>query len=174
MGGLGNSDLFMNGLAAMFFSGIWLVPQFRHIDNFDWDVVEFPKGPQGRRLFYLGPTAYGVLRTTKHPRLAYELVTFLSGRTAQTLMAQTGLTQPANEVLARSGSFLDRQRPRSKGFLVNAVHHGTFHPFDVDSHEWLDRVGSSLDQVWEGKKTAQEALTQVTAEINRKYYQARK
>jgi multiple sugar transport system substrate-binding protein len=170
LGGLGNSDLFMNGSAVMFFSGIWLVPQFRNIKNFDWDVVEFPKGPKGRRAYFVSPTAYGILKTTRNPQLAYELVTFLAGRTAQSLMAKTGLTQPASKAIAGSGAFLDGQKPRSKGFLLDAVQYGVFRPFDPNAREWMDLVSSRLDQVWEGKKTAGEVLRQVAAEINKKYY----
>ena len=170
MGGLGNSDLFVNGSAAMFYSGIWMTPLFRHITNFDWDVVEFPKGPKGLRAFPLSAAGYSIVKTCKNQDLAYELVTYLAGIPGQTYMAKTGLTQPALKTLANSPVFLDGQPPKSKGFLVNAVKDGHFQPIDPNVTEWYNMVGSALDRVWSGDTTAAEALKKVTAEINAKFY----
>lgn len=170
MGGLGNSDLFVNGTAAMFYCGIWMTPQFRGIQKFDWDVVEFPKGPGGRRAFPMSAAGYGIVKNCKNPDLAYELVKYLAGETGQKFMAATGLTQPAMKTLADSPVFLDGQRPKSKGFLVNAVKYGHFQPVDPNETEWYQMVSSEMDRVFNGDETAQKALTKVTAEINGKFY----
>src|SRR6185369_12682382 len=111
----------MTGRVAMFSGGIWKVPEFRNIKNFDWDVVEFPTGPKGKRGFPLSATGYSIVKTCKNPDVAYELVKFLAGAEGQKMMAATGLTQPAMKTLANSRAFLDNQIPKSKAFLVNAV-----------------------------------------------------
>ena len=170
MGGVGNSDLFVNGSTAMFYSGIWFTPKFRQIKDFDWDVVEFPLGPTGKRSFPLSAAGYAVLKGCQNPDLAYELVKFLAGETGQKLMAATGLTQPAMKTLAESPVFLDGQTPKSKGFLVDAVKYGHFQPFDPNETEWYNQVGEALDRVWTGDDTAAKALKKVTAMINQKYY----
>jgi multiple sugar transport system substrate-binding protein len=170
MGGMGNSDLFMNGTTAMFFSGIWKTPTFRQIKDFEWDVVETPLGPKGLRAFPMSAAGYGILKTSKNPELAYELVKYLSGETGQKLMAATGLTQPALKTLAESPVFLDGQPPKSKGFLVDAVKDGHFQPFDPNLNEWKAMVDSALDRVWNGDETAESALKKVTALINEKFY----
>lgn len=170
MGGLGNSDLFMNGSVAMFYSGIWLTPQFRGIQKFDWDVVEFPKGPGGRRAFPLSAAGYGIVKGCKNPDLAYELVKYLAGEMGQKFMASTGLTQPALKTLAKSDVFLDGQKPKSKRFLVDAVKYGHFQPVDPNVTEWYQMVSSGLDRVWMGSETAQQALTKATALVNSKFY----
>lgn len=171
MGAMGSSDFFINGTAAMFYSGIWDVPQFRKIKNFDWDVVEFPKGPGGRRAFPLSAAGYAIVKTCKTPDLAYELVKYLAGEVGQKYMAATGLTQPALKTLANSPVFLDSQPPRSKGFLVDAVKYGRFQPVDPNEAEWYNgMIVPALDKVWSGEETAQQALAKVTAEINEKFY----
>ncbi|HXL73389.1 MAG TPA: extracellular solute-binding protein, partial [bacterium] len=170
MGGVGNSDLFLNGRVAMFYSGIWFTPKFRQIKDFDWDVVEFPKGPQGLRAFPMSAAGYAVLKSCKNPALAYELVKALAGEVGQRYMAATGLTQPALKTLAESPAFLDGQKPLSKKFLVQAVKYGHFQPFDPNENEWYSLVGSALDRVWNGDETAEKALTDVTKEINEKFY----
>lgn len=50
----GAEALFLNGQAAMFLSGIWKSPSLRDIKDFDWDIVMFPKGPEGKRGFASG------------------------------------------------------------------------------------------------------------------------
>lgn len=171
MGGIGTSDLFSNGTAAMFFSGIWRTPEFRQIKNFQWDVVEFPKGPKGHRGFPLSAAGYGIIKGTKNADLAYDLVKYLAGEVGQKYMAATGLTQPALKTLAKSPVFLDGQDPKSKGFLVDAVKDGTFQPIDPNLNEWYNSmVVPALDKVWSGQETAAQALSKVSATINQKFY----
>jgi multiple sugar transport system substrate-binding protein len=171
MGGIGTSDLFSNGTAAMFFSGIWRTPEFRQIKNFQWDVVEFPKGPKGHRGFPLSAAGYGIIKGSKNADLAYELVKYLAGEVGQKYMSATGLTQPALKTLAKSPVFLDGQDPKSKGFLVDAVKEGTFQPIDPNLNEWYNSmVVPALDKVWNGQETAAQALSKVSATINQKFY----
>ncbi len=170
MGSMGNSDLFMNGTVAMFYSGIWLTPQFRQIKDFDWDAVEFPKGPHGLRAFPMSAAGYGIVKGSKNPELAYELVKYLAGETGEKLMASTGLTQPALKALAQSDIFLDGQPPKSKGFLVDAVKYGHFQPLDPNVPEWKARIEASLDRVWSGEETPEKALKRAAAEVNEKFF----
>jgi ABC-type glycerol-3-phosphate transport system substrate-binding protein len=170
MGGLGNSDLFLNGTAAMFQSGTWQSPNFRVIKDFDWDVVEFPKGPHGHRGFAMSASGYAILKGCKHPDLAYELVKYFGGEMGQKYLASTGLTQPALRPLAQSKAFLDGQKPLSKGFLVDAVKYGHFQPFDPNETEWITMVGSALDRVWNGTATPAEVLKKAAKEVNAKFF----
>lgn len=170
MGGMDYSDLFINGTAAMFHSGIWHTPKFRQIKNFGWDVVEFPKGPKGHRGFPLSAAGYSIVKTCKAPDLAYELVKFLSGEVGQKHMAATGLTQPALKTLAKSQVFLDNQDPQSKGFLVDAVQYGHYWPMDPNVNEWKAMVDSAMDRVWNDNVDVAKALTNVTKEINSKFF----
>jgi len=170
MGGLGNSDLFMNGTAAMLMSGIWQSPNFRPIKDFDWDVVEFPKGPHGHRGFGMSGSGYAILKGSKHPDLAYELVKYYGGEVGQKYLAATGLTQPAMKTLAKSKAFLDGQKPLGKGFMVDAVQYGHFQPFDPNENEWIDRVNSFLDKVWNGTEKSEVALKKAAQEVNAKFF----
>ncbi len=170
MGSMGNSDIFINGTVAMYHSGIWQSPAFRLIKDFDWDVVEFPKGPKGLRSFPLSAAGYGIVKGTKNADLAYELVKYLAGETGEKFMAATGLTQPALKTLAQSPVFLDGQTPKSKGFLVDAVKYGHFQPLDPNVPEWKALIDSSLDRVWSGEETPAQALKKAAAEVNEKFF----
>ncbi len=170
MGGLGNSQLFINGTVAMYHSGIWQSPAFRQIKDFDWDVVEFPKGLHGHRGFPMDAAGYGVLKGSAHPELAYELAKYLTGEDAEKYIGATGLIQPALQKVARSKVFLDGQKPRSKGFLPGSVKYGHYRSFDPDVMEWTNLVGSELDRVWDGTETAAQALGKAVREVNGKFF----
>jgi multiple sugar transport system substrate-binding protein len=170
MGGVGNSDLFMNGTDAMFHSGIWVAPQFRLIKDFDWDAVQFPKGPHGRRGTGMGGAGYAIMKGSKHPDQAYELAKYFGGEIGQRYMASVGLTQPAMRTLAKSKAFLDGQMPKSKGFLVDAVKYGHTAPFDPNEAEWMDKIGSALDRVWAGTDQPGTVLKKVVQEVNEKFF----
>ena len=170
MGGVGNSQLFINGTVAMYHSGIWQSPAFRQITNFDWDVVEFPKGPKGHRGFPMDAAGYGVLKGSQHPELAYELVKYLTGEVGEKYIGATGLIQPALLKVAHSKVFLDGQKPRSKGFLPGSVKYGHYRSFDPNVMEWTNLVGSELDRVWNGTETAGQALKKATGEVNGKFF----
>ncbi len=170
MGGLGNSDQFMNGSVAMLQSGIWISPTLRGIHDFDWDAVEFPKGPNGRRGFGMGGAGYALLKGSKHPELAYELAKYFGGEPGQKYMATTGLCQPALRTLAQTPIFVDGQRPKSKGFLVDAPKYGHSNPFDPNQAEWSAMIGSALDRVWNGNEQAEPVLKRVTREVNERFF----
>ena len=90
MGGTSAADFFLNGQAAMFFSGIWKTPYLRQGKKFKWDVVMFPKGPTGKRGFWLGSACYGLSASSKHKEIGWKLIRFLTGEEAEKTFAATG------------------------------------------------------------------------------------
>lgn len=163
MGGLGTSDLFVNGTAAMFLSGIWKTPSFREqIKNFSWDVVMFPKHPSGRRAFGTGGSGYGILKSSKHKKEAWKLVQYLSGETGAIRLAQTGLAQPALMRVASSVQFLDGQDPKNKKMLLEAVQYTKYLPMAKNTAEVLNSIiNPVLDKVWNGSWTAAQAAKEL-------------
>ncbi|HJT25541.1 MAG TPA: sugar ABC transporter substrate-binding protein, partial [bacterium] len=75
MGGMGTSDMFVNGQVAMYLSGLWPTPRFRQqIKDFKWDVVMLPKNNTGFRAFSTGGSGYGILKISKHKKEAWDLI----------------------------------------------------------------------------------------------------
>ena len=162
MGGMGTSDLFMNGTAAMFVSGIWKTPQFRDIKDFDWDIAMFPKGPTGQRGFPGGGSGYGILNTSKNKKAAWEFIKYIAGPEGEAKLASTGLAQPALKSVAESPAFQDGQKPLNKKMLLKAVDYSVYPPM---AKNWLEiyqgLITPTFDQLWTGKITAAEAIAQL-------------
>ena len=169
MGGMGASDMFVNGRVAMFLSGIWVTPQFRDIKNFDWDVVMFPKGPTGQRGYQDGGSGYGILKSSKNKKLAWEFVRYIAGTEGQKKMASLGLSQPALMSVASSSAFLDGQKPLNKKMLLKAVQYGVYEPMAINWKEIRDGdITPTFDRIWTGQITAAEAVSQLAEKLKNK------
>jgi len=107
---------FESGRIAMSIGGPWWLPKYQQIKppdparsdlltQFAWDVAPFPRCPAGRQLRYAG-VGLAINRRTRHPRLAWELVKFMSGRRGGAIMARAGSDLPPRRSVARSKAFL--------------------------------------------------------------------
>ncbi|HUO56834.1 MAG TPA: sugar ABC transporter substrate-binding protein [bacterium] len=159
MGGMGTSDMFVNGTVGMFLSGIWKTPKFRPITNFKWDVVMFPKNMIGYRAFSTGGSGYGILKSSTHKKEAWDLVKYISGEEGAKMLAATGLAQPAIMSAANSPLFLDGKDPQNKKMLFEAMKYVKYNPMCKNWAEVHDSIiGPELDKVWNGTETAAEAM----------------
>jgi ABC-type glycerol-3-phosphate transport system substrate-binding protein len=162
MGGMGNSDRFANGAAAMFMSGYWKVPNFRDIKSFKWDIVMQPKSPDGHRGFPTGGSGYGILSSSKHKQACWELIKYVSGVEGAKKMAATGLSVPVMMSVANSPIFLDDQPPQNKKMILDAVQYSVYNPLCVNWSEVRDGiVGPEFDRIWNGTETPEEAMEKI-------------
>jgi len=161
--------MFMNGTVAMFLSGFLKTPQFRGIKNFDWDIAMFPNSPNGSRGFQSGGSGYGILKSSKNKKAAWELVKYIGGVEGEKKLGGTGLSQPALKNLAESPLFLDGQVPHNKKMLLRAEPYGVFNPMATNFLEiYQGNVIPLFDQIWNGKLTAAEAVAKLTEALKNK------
>ena len=165
---MGAQQLFMTQRVAMFSSGYWEVPILRQIKGFEWDVVMFPKGPTGKRAFGTGGTGYAILKSTKHPDLAWEVLKALAGDEGQVRLAETGLAQPANKTVAEGPAFaLGPLPPANKAMLNQAVKYAVYEPFIPEWREISElSILPELDLVFNGQRTAKEAAEAFVPKVN--------
>ncbi len=167
--GMQTSQMFMGGKLAMFASGIWETPGLRAIKNFQWDVAMFPAGPDGKRGFGTGGSGYCILKSTKHPKEAWQVVKALSGEFGQRHFAQAGLAQPANRLIADGPDWAGSDAaPRNKKMLNEAVKYVTYNPFHSSWRKMTDLViNPELDLVYDGAETAETAMCKIAPKIDR-------
>ncbi len=162
MGGTSAADFFLNGQAAMFFSGIWKTPYLRQGKKFKWNVAMFPKGPTGKRGFWLGSACYGLSSSSKHKEMGWKLIRFLTGEEAEKTFAATGFAVPALRGVAESKVFLDDQPPLNKGMVLKSILYGIWYPFATNWIEVRDGIiRPELDRVWAGEETAAQACSKL-------------
>lgn len=175
MGVQGTASVFMSGKAAMFYTGYWKAGYFRPITKFDWDVVMFPKSPKGIRKYPSGGSGYAITSQCKDKEKAWEVLKSFAGEKGQRFLASQGGLQPAIMKLADSPVFLDSERPKNKKIMLSAVKGIVFTPLHPEWEMMNTRyIGPKMDDIWNGKKTAKQVMTDIAAEINRDFFKSKK
>ncbi|MDO8536014.1 MAG: sugar ABC transporter substrate-binding protein [Candidatus Omnitrophota bacterium] len=165
---MGVQGMFMTGRLAMFSSGIWETPGLRKMTDLDWDVAMFPKGPSGVRAFGTGGSGYCILKETKNPEAAFEVIKALAGRSGQTMLADTGLAQPAIKDIAESSHWaFDDKKPKNKAMLDEAMKYVIYEPFHPAWREAKELyINPELDMVFSGKRSVEDAVKNFTMKVN--------
>jgi len=164
---MGALQMFMSGRLAMYCSGIWEVPIFRYIKNFSWDVVMFPKGPEGKRAFGSGGSGYGILKTCKNPKIAWKVLKFLTGDYAQKILAESGLAQPSNREISIKFFAKTPFPPPNKKMLNEAVKYIVFQPDIPEWREAQDKfLNPSLELILNKQLDLEKGINEATEKIN--------
>ncbi len=166
--GMGVDLMFASGRLAMFLSGIWETPGLRTKYSFHWDVAMFPKNRDGVRHFGSGGTGYGILRSSKHAREAWEVVKALTSAEVQEELAERGLAQPSLRSVAMGKHWAESPLPpANKKMLNEAVNQIVFDPFHPRWREIEAKyINPEFDLLRTGKETAEEAVKKITPKIN--------
>ncbi|MCE5301188.1 MAG: sugar ABC transporter substrate-binding protein [Spirochaetia bacterium] len=175
IGQQGTASIFMNGTVAMFYTGYWKAGYFRPIQNFDWDIVMFPKGPTGKRGFPSGGSGYAITTQCKDKDKAWKVLKRFAGKKGQIDLSSQGGLQPAIISLAESPQFMDEYKPKNKKIMLEAVKYIVFTPLSKDWEEInLRYISPALDRVWSGRETAAQAIKPMAAEVNKDFFTKKK
>lgn len=165
--GMGIDLMFSSGRLGMFLSGIWETPGLRNY-SFKWDVAMFPKNAQGVRAFGSGGSGYAILKSSQKKKESWEVIKALTGASGQEKLAKRGLAQPSRIQVAEGENWAgDPLPPANKKMLNQAVEYVVFSPFHPRWREIESKyIIPALDLVFNGKKSAQEALPPLASQIN--------
>ncbi len=165
--GMGVDTMFSSGRLAMLMSGIWETPSLRNY-SFNWDVAMFPKNSKGVRKFGTGGSGYGVLKSSKHKKEAWEVVKALTGPAGQIQLAERGLAQPALQSVSKGPHWATHPGlPENKSMLNEAVKYIVFDPFHPRWREIEAKIiQPEFDLLFNGKETAEEAAAKIAPKVN--------
>jgi len=118
----GPDSRFMTGKAAMTLNSRRVVPEFRTIKGFSWDVAALPSDEQ--KATTLHSDAYCIAASSPNKVAAWDFVEFTIGPEGQEITARLGRTVPSLKAVANSPAFLDPSLPpaNSRLFLDLAPH----------------------------------------------------
>ncbi len=159
---------FMTGKLGMYCSGVWDAPTCQYTKAFDWDVAMFPKGPDGTRRFATGGSGWGVVKTTKHPEIAFEVAKIMGGPEGQIELAKSGGFQPSLIKLAKGPFWAGSPvKPLNKGMLNEAVQYVVYHPFTSHYPEYEEMVDPVMDMIWNGTLSPEEGADRAKTVIDK-------
>jgi multiple sugar transport system substrate-binding protein len=159
----------MESTAAMFISqrlamivggyGCWLVPTFRKIEDFEWDICPLPQGSQGKTNIVYA-SCFAVTAHSEYPAEAVQFTLFSTGPRAQAEEAKNPTAIPSIKEVAESEAFIDpTQPPEHMAQLITELEYGrpaadVYHPTKFAETNTI--FGEELDFLWRGKRDAAE------------------
>lgn len=96
---------FLNGRLAMFLDSRRVVPTFRTISDFDWDVAALPTGKQSASVLH--SDGFCITKASKGKDAAWKFIEFATSVEGQTILAKTGRTVPSLKSVAQSSAYLE-------------------------------------------------------------------
>lgn len=152
-------DGFQAGVAAMTFSGHWVVPAYASLD-FDWAVAPFPSGPAGRATLVNSAGIVGSA-STEHPGEVWEFIEYVVSEEGQSTLASLGFAIPVNIAAATGPAYLEQTSPGDHVMFVDALEYARTKPAFRGYEEWSGLVGDPLSMVWNGEWSISEALDEI-------------
>lgn len=157
----GPGELFETGLAACHFDGRWMVPRYRQVLKFDWDVAPFPVPHAGMHATsFSGSVGFGIYAHTPRADASWQLVEYLSGPVGQAAMTRSGFQVPNQVALANTDVYLQRnQRPVHAEVFLDSARYSRPGPWtDTPNTFWHDVYWNFVGKVFRGEKTAKAYL----------------
>lgn len=111
---------FLDGRLAMVMESRKVVPSFRTITSFRWDVAPLPMHRQPATILH--SDAYCMTSTSQHKDEAWTFLEFALGPEGQRIATATGRTVPSLRSMANSDAFLDPNvPPASSRIFLDAI-----------------------------------------------------
>lgn len=154
-------DGFLAGVAAMTFSGHWVIPGYADLP-FQWGVAPVPSGPAGRATLVNSAGIVGSA-TTEHPEAAWEFMRYVVSPEGQTTLASLGFAIPVQESVATGPAYLDQPVEADHALFVDALDYARVKPSFLGYEEWSGIVGEALNGAWTGEWSVDEALDEIDA-----------
>lgn len=159
IGSATTSQLFMQEKIAMQINGRWSVPRFRKDIKFNWDIAQFPKGAKGS-IVDADSSGWAISQQSKHKKEAWRFIKFLASYSSISSFTKDGLIIPARIDVANSNIFLNKnQKPQHSDLFLKIIPKSIPTPANKNYKEITDVLNDALEPVWNGSKSAKEAIT---------------
>jgi multiple sugar transport system substrate-binding protein len=111
---------FANGRLGMYLDSRKVVPSFRTITGFDWDVAPLPTGKFPATILH--SDAYCMTAATKDKDSTWKFIEFANSTEGQQIIAGTGRTVPSLKSVAASDAFLDpNAKPKNSRVWLDVI-----------------------------------------------------
>lgn len=157
-------SLFMKERVAMIMSTYYFMNEFRD-HSIDWDVLALPKGTKPATMLLGG--GLSINAASGHSKIAEQLVDFMTGEEAQTLLKKYGCTIPALRSVAEDDRLLnpDIHPQHYNRFLEVLPHAYPLHTLNLSQSEILTLL-DELNLLWAGMETPADTCTRVEELFN--------
>lgn len=133
------AQMFLQKRLGMYLSGRWMVPKLREEAQFDWDIVQFPKGDKGS-IVQTDASGWAVSKSSKHKKEAMALIDYLSSEESIEKFTQSGLIVPARKDVL----IADNDKPKNYKIFTEIISTSKPTPVTRDYREIIDNLHKTL------------------------------
>jgi multiple sugar transport system substrate-binding protein len=153
---------FMAGGMAMYLDSRRVVPTFRDIEGFDWDVAPLPQRQEEAGILH--SDGYCLAAATADKEAAWTFIEFANSTAGQAIVAETGRTVPSLVEVAESPAFLDpAAAPASSRVFLDAIPVLRAVPVMAGWVDVEEVAGEELERAFYGQVGVDEALAAMIA-----------
>ncbi len=153
---------FINGRTAMYFNSRRLVPAFREITAFDWDIAPLPAGSYNYTILH--SDAYCLTSASENKETAWTFIEFANSYGGQSLIAASGRTVPSLIEVAESEAFLDPAvKPANSRVFVDVIPFTLRLPQQANWEDIEEICDEELERAFYGEVTVLEAMRSAVA-----------
>lgn len=139
------AQMFLQQKIGMYISGRWMVPKLREVAQFDWDIVQFPKGTKGS-IVQLDASGWAISKSSIHKQEAQKLVDYLASKESSEKFTTSGLIVPARVDVSNSKYFLDGKKPKNSKIFLNIIKTSKPTPVTIDYREITDKLKNTMEE----------------------------
>ncbi len=152
-----SENRFINGRTAMYFNSRRVVPTFREITAFDWDVASLPAGHRDATILH--SDAYCLTAASKNKDAAWTFIEFANSFEGQTIVAGSGRTVPSLIAVAESEAFLEpNAKPEHSQVFLDSIDSMFRFPQQANWAEIEEIGGEELQRAFYGVVSVEEAM----------------
>lgn len=152
-----SENRFINGRTAMYFNSRRVVPTFREITAFDWDVASLPAGDRDATVLH--SDAYCLTSASKNKETAWTFIEFANSIEGQTIIAASGRTVPSLIAVAKSEAFLEPGvKPEHSQVFLNSIETMLRLPQQANWAEIEEISGKEIQRAFYGIVSVEEAM----------------
>jgi multiple sugar transport system substrate-binding protein len=158
-------NMFSSQLLATRFTGTQVIFNMRRDANFTWDVAPVPM--KAKRAQETGFQTVALATGAANPDNGWRLINFFTEAEASKIFIDTGYVIPAKKAFAKDYVEANKGKPPANiSVVIDALNYQTRpnQTLDTPGARLIYR-GENLNQIWDGKVTAQEGFTRVRAAV---------
>lgn len=163
---------FRAGKVGMFQNGRWATPGMRSGVDFDWDVVELPKGPSGSARNWLFWGAYVVNKDTVNGEAAFKLLQKLTSAEVQAQIAELGANIPSRKSQDALDAFVTFTPPENTQAFLNGLADNPVAEGPLWKGSWpeFDSVlGAKMAAVLSGEMSIEKFASSIQDELDKTF-----
>lgn len=159
------AQLFIDGKAAMYHFGSFMIPTFKKIKEFDWSFTLFPRNNIKEGKYFSGGSGLGIYKKSKNIKEAWEVIKVLCGEESQKILAKDDLFLPANINISKN-ILLEKDKKYSKKLLVDAIENIIFTPYTKYWPEICEIMLIEFNKAFNGNESVEKVVKNVVSLIN--------